>query len=553
MGLRDFLSSLFGPAAPAPSSLLNTAVAWQPPARRPFLIHDYFGCWNHGISCMFDDDGNFVEVPDLLDELVHPSPGVRDFALKFVSSLAGRIHPTKLPQFESHVRSLPYRSRPWSRSGVADIVGRNYNAVIWGLFSIHPDGRMREHAVRELVKSDDQTVAIRFLLLRLNDWVEPVREIAESSVRARISPRYLDQWIPNLGIINKLQDRSRSDHSWLFTALAELFMYPFARAALMKALNSPDRSIARWAAACAMRADDGEIAPLIHTALDHDDALVRRFAAHRVQQWAECPERGRAIARMHRDTNMIVRRDALVASLELEPHARKTRLVHALYDHHPTIRQYARYYLAKFASEEGTTFDPQIEYLRVLAEAGANPPIGAVAGLGECGKPEDADAIAPFIHSNKTPLARTALKAVAQLDLERFIGELVTRLSDPRVSLARAASDGLMRRPGMVPAHQLLPLLTNPPFSHSGCLSLKVLCRLHGYDAIPFAVAAFGSSDKSTHELADQFLRSVKLRCHPIGPTEAQTAATRLAIEALPDALREPMYCRLRSYMRLGS
>ncbi|MEM0963320.1 MAG: hypothetical protein AAGK21_12380, partial [Bacteroidota bacterium] len=55
-----------------------------------------------------------------------------------------------------------------------------------GIASFHPNGHVREAAVRQLAQVGED--ALLFLLPRLNDWVVEVRAVAEPAVAALLAP-----------------------------------------------------------------------------------------------------------------------------------------------------------------------------------------------------------------------------------------------------------------------------------------------------------------------------------------------------------------------------
>ncbi|MBW2733621.1 MAG: hypothetical protein JRH20_14630 [Deltaproteobacteria bacterium] len=73
----------------------------------------------------------------------------------------------------------------------------------WRASAAHPNGYLREALIGELDQLNDDGV-ISFLLMRINDWVAPIRACALAAMRRRLKPRYADALFSALPLVNKL-------------------------------------------------------------------------------------------------------------------------------------------------------------------------------------------------------------------------------------------------------------------------------------------------------------------------------------------------------------
>src|SRR6478735_1299334 len=112
-------------------------------------------------------------------------------------------------------------------------------ARIAGVLSFHPDGHVREKAVKELAALYDGH-ELPFLLLRLNDWVDPVARQAEKAVRERLIARCADVFVDHLPIVLRLETRRRRRHDALVDAVLRLITAPEHRSALQRGFASRD-------------------------------------------------------------------------------------------------------------------------------------------------------------------------------------------------------------------------------------------------------------------------------------------------------------------------
>ena len=101
-----------------------------------------------------------------------------------VHDIVTTLSPLQLASLDQRVRGwrnyAHYELNNWQHlrpSDVGRLARSPYSASLLGLASFHFNGHVREAAVSELALRTDAT-ELPFLLIRLNDWVPQVRELA---------------------------------------------------------------------------------------------------------------------------------------------------------------------------------------------------------------------------------------------------------------------------------------------------------------------------------------------------------------------------------------
>ncbi len=121
---------------------------------------------------------------------------VRMAAMRGIDRVAGEIPASKLPKLSRGLRGFMWgycEGPPCWNQLEPDALTRfdespDLVSGFWGVMSLHPSGHVRESALDRLTQ-DTSGQEIRYLLLRANDWVEPVREKAIQALIARLKPR----------------------------------------------------------------------------------------------------------------------------------------------------------------------------------------------------------------------------------------------------------------------------------------------------------------------------------------------------------------------------
>jgi hypothetical protein len=248
-----------------------------------------------------------------------------------------------------------------------------------GLFTFHRSGFIREAALR-LIVSDDSPVVVPFILMRLVDWVEPVRLLAEVTIRDRLIAKYAGAVARCLALMERLERglRFRSEYSsWIENFLKR----PECAAALMRHLS---RSLKAY-----------------QLALDSPAISAREV----IEQGIDSPA-------------VVVRKWAILTALERLPESREKWLRRAAMDSYRPIRA-----IAFESAKESFLLDRSASIRRASQAASALParlrdgvPADldvAILGLAETGDGNDRALIAPLIKHTNARVRRAVIRASA--------------------------------------------------------------------------------------------------------------------------------------------
>jgi len=387
--------------------------------------------------------GEAGAIPEIACLLVDASDPVFRAAGEAAHRLLQTLAPVELAGLDQRIRMIGASDRGldhgWRKlrsSGLRRFGSIEFAASLFGLASFHNDGYVREAAVNGLSALDDGQ-ELPFLLIRLNDWVTPVREAAAQAVSARLRPEYAAHFLRNLRLVLRLQACGRTNRA-LVDSVCELLRKPECREVLQSGMKSGDRSL-RWASfQLAAGAEQSVRSIIVKAALTDTDSVARAWAVRRFLPEVAATELPSVAIPMLSDRFMPVRRDALWALATKCPALATEALKRGLLDRHVGIREVARHFLSADAG-----FDVHHFYLEAM-EAGDASTLGAVIrGLGETGKAEDAARVVPFLEAPKPQVRRAAVYAVGKLNAEPFGAKLIRLLADETPGVSREALKAL--------------------------------------------------------------------------------------------------------------
>jgi len=373
------------------------------------------------------------------------TPHHRQLLLTALDQLVRSASPGDLARLDLRARTIS----EWRREGWAwstDVTPERTRAIgadqvsAAGIASLHNFGYVREAAVEVLAGADDP-LAIAFLLIRANDWVDPVRQAAARGLQAHLARGGAARFVPYLELVDRLQIAGRANLRPLADAILGALGAPDAAAALRQGCSSKSRVVRRRCFEIAFSARTFDVKPLALAGLRDDDTVIRVLAAKGAVQALAWSDLRPLIDEMLASTTPAARFAALEAlwkeqGIESRPVQERFAL-----DPHSHVRGTARWFLKSVPG-----FDSAVFYRGALAGSiGERELVGALEGLGEVGVQDDSSLVAPFLRHQSARVRASAIHALGSLGSKAVREEIVLALSDPSAKVCRAARTMLLR------------------------------------------------------------------------------------------------------------
>lgn len=290
--------------------------------------------------------------------------------------------------------------------------------VLLMLGTSHRNGYFRERCMRYLC---DVPEALPCILLRLNDWVLPIRQLARDLAIPLLrcaSPALVLECCP---FLEKLLRGERHEYEAMQEVLDLAVQRLLTEPDMILHLPDAQRSaVYRILLRSDMQRSDFQML----LASEKNAYLYSLLVRHYLR--LHTPEESELIGLLHSRIPMV---RYLAAEKRLAVYGPWEDLPELLLDKSRRIREFASYHLRKngFGVRE---FYP--EHLKTSAET-------ALLGLGETGTPEDLPLIRQYLNSEQPRIAAAALTAVSHLDTENGAETLWEHLFHPELKVRRTA------------------------------------------------------------------------------------------------------------------
>jgi len=357
---------------------------------------------------------------------------------------------------------------------------------------------VREVAVRHLI-SLNVGHEVRYLLIRMNDWVAQIRAIAREAIEGRLQAELFEPFAESMALILQLLEFRRNNLSAVVEAVMDRLIRPQNERYLLQLIVGDNRFVRHRIFQEAIQRPGPHVCKLVMAGLDSADAVERILAVRHSVQVLEGDDLKDMLVRKANDAYMPVRREVLQARVQYIPETAQSFLEETLFDKSYSQRDLARFYLKKLGVEDCAT-----HYRRAI-EQGRRLSV-SISGLGEVGSKEDVHLVRPFLES---PLRRYRLAAVIAMDrlldvetCEPFLG----RLTDDSPKVARAAQKALGTRPGVVDPEQIWSIFSNARHRHTKIACVETIGGTEAWTGLSYLIEAATDADEPTSARAEQLI-----------------------------------------------
>ena len=479
--------------------------------------------------------GEALVIPHLTPFLLDETSEVRDAAARTIGRLLAHVLSLEFVQLDEAFRDnwgyISPAASPWIHLKPKDLDRFRQlpnPVIVMGVTSCHGSGYIRDAAINELVKTFDGS-ELPFLLVRLNDWVEVVRESATAAVTRRIRPEYACHFSRYLRLVFRLRSCGRSQNEQIVADVIRLLQEPAAASILREGTLSDDRWLRRESFRIAIAAKSPQSKTLLKEMLSDADPIMRLWAARNVLDDLCDAEVQPFLSTLVHDRFMPVRCEALSVLVRRSPTSSSDALKCALLDGHSSVRSLARHWIKVHEPE----FDFASVYRHSLKESLGSRQCAAILGLGETGTPADAAVVLPFLGAPLVGTRKAAIRALAALDRDRYLPEFLTSLTDKHPGVSNEATSALASKTGVV-MQELQSLFRGDLSPHVRKNLFKLLTCQPFWARGVFLFEALRDRDEHIVELGQRTLRDwlARSRRMATAPNSSELQQLRVALKA---------------------
>ena len=420
-------------------------------------------------------------------------------AANAIKALLSRIEIGDMPWLDELMRRSAY-GEAWHRlepRELAKWVGPGEPGVLLlQLSSMHANGFVREEAVRRLSLLHDGS-ELPYLLLRLNDWVTQVRQLAHGAILERITDEYAGRFVRSLTLIIRLQRARRSDQREVLERITQLLTGSASRSSMLGAMMTSPKDVRRASFHILTADASQDLRQILASALEAEDPVVRLWAARSASSGLDRQQLRTVLVALSRDPYPPVRQEALKTWATSFPGEATDILQAALLDRSASVRAEAR---LRLGEKDGLDF--RQFYLKAMVSTRAARLVVGIAGLAETRVPEDAKVLVPYLSHALASVRRTVVRYLLRLGGDDYVDPAFDRVLDVSAGVSNQASRMVQRYASRIGASRLWLLFSGSRVTHVRRNLLGLLAALPKWESITYLVRATCDADDSIAVLA---------------------------------------------------
>ena len=401
----------------------------------------------------------------------------------------------------------------------------------------HHNGYVRQASVELLGKLRPRQT-IPFLLLRANDWVEPVRQAAEAALIGKYKSDFADDFVRYLPLALRLE-RSRVAGSQSVTAhIRQLLCRPETIDCLLRGLTSNSAAVRRLCGELGLQSEGLPAAAVEAACLVSRDPTLRLRAVRRIVSRGLGQTETAFLTELLSDPYMPVRREVLSALRTSDPAGNRARFEQCLMDRSPAVRSVARLALQQIDPSSDTGFFREFYKARLSEKLPAKLTAVAVTCLAATSSAtttlnEDTELIAEFLAHDSGAVRAAAVLAVGKLDAERYRERILRALMGDTACVSSAARAVFAEHPNLLPPEQLLELYAQRQSRHAARNLFRLMLLQPKWTRIILLLSIADAGDSLEPNAVEHHLREWILQFNrsgtPPAPGQLESALSKLA------------------------
>ena len=343
----------------------------------------------------------------------------------------------------------------------------------------HPSGWVREKAVR-LVDILPEEIAVRLLLIRINDWAKPVRHHTERLLSPMLGKLDPDQKMALVPLVDRLRHCGRHGNSKTVVAWRISLITPFDEEEWLKSWlrsEGQDRRVY-----LELLKQTGTIpGPAVRQALlKSNDRMALLWYLKDILPRLEENDRQEATEMISRSRAVPVRREWLGRLVEINRTKAVPLLMEALTDRSSSLRHFARFHLRRLT--------PLLDFAAHYRSALKNPSLEAIA-LRSLMDVSWVNAFQEAVHRLSSPdskVRKAAVESLPSFQLAEHLERLLEIASEGEPCPSKSARRRLVEIAPELGAHLLATLRQSP--------RARTTCSCSSSDWLPFSESGRGLS-----------------------------------------------------------
>lgn len=378
------------------------------------------------------------------------------------------------------------------------------------LSSLNHNGYVRQRAIETLAMTR-HPLAIRFLIIRLSDWVQNVREVAANCIQNYFDDEYREKFISQLEHIDALKDVGRVDLTAEYKSILGYILEKKLTTETYQSLTVSDK--ARLLYLKKYIEKNSIDSQLIKILINDRSFLIRIHVLKHLNELNPSEQRS-IVLQLLNDKSSQVRLQTLYSIMHYSDQYYDAILKLAS-DLSASVRDLGRYQLKSWGLDFKAIYRERIQNNELK--------LGSILGLAEVGTTDDLEVLKNVTKTENSKIQLACLTGIQKLDLQQARGLAVKLFPNASNKIRKRCIDVLSRT-----WDQDVLLETEKMYQGADAVLKRMILTFYntvgGWDVLAHFIKATSDKNPGVRELAWNFLQKWKekaLRLFTRPPKEA--------------------------------
>ncbi|MCT4595430.1 MAG: hypothetical protein N4A57_14355 [Anaeromicrobium sp.] len=326
---------------------------------------------------------------------------------------------------DCHIQNR-YKEVNMHRVDLIDRFGKE-GIYILAILTLHPDGHVREDSLRKLLEFE-HGFKIKFVMIRVNDWVKPIRDFAKKELIKYIKDEYIKDIIECILIIERMNNWGRDDFLDIVFKLEELIINERNYKLLLDMYENSEERLVRRKLFKYLLEINRTIDLIINIGLKSKDIVILRDTIEKIHEVINEDNEELIYKALKKNKNLVCKIAAINILEKMNVPDFHKVLIPFMYNKSYILRHYARYKL----KEKGITNFREM-YLDEIDKENYNLN-GIIFGIKETGNKGDINYILKYLEHEKVNIRKTALSTIYKLNYKEGIEYAIDKLVSDNIS-----------------------------------------------------------------------------------------------------------------------
>ena len=375
--------------------------------------------------------------------------------------------------------------------------------VILGLCSFHPNGYFREKAICALanMKTGQE---IPYILIRVNDWVEQIRNTTKEKLLEYIKLEYAMDFVNSLPLVLRLKECSRNKNiDIIVDKIISLISSPKGGDKLIVGLQSGDPKVRLACYKIILETKKIDNRSILNYVINDKDSYNRLFILRKILSEITKEELDDIYPLLVNDNYAQIRRIGLELLYNFSHKDAFRILEKSLFDSNASVRELSRFLLSKSKKYDfATIYRDSIQKNEKL--------YSSICGLGETGNINDTKFILKFVDSEVVKIVKASINALSSLDMEGNKEKILQCLSDDRPGISKVARKVLYKNINDCDVITIDKIFREDKYDHVKINASILLCSLSKWNAIIYIIELCSNKNEEIAKLGQRAFESWK-------------------------------------------